>query len=164
MTRDKLTLSWRGNTARLPDVTFVEEVVPVAPKVRTVAPLIQVVHSGPGAQQDPVDLCLELWKVWMAGAGERDLGAKTMRGLSGEGDGRGVDIYEAQRASDMRMAEATDAMIESLQRMHVWAIYRMCSMSTAWRFPNACLQDVAIEARQELSNKLRKNICTAVLF
>jgi hypothetical protein len=163
MTKEKLTLAWRGNTARLPDVIFVEQAQP-APPVRAAASRVHVVHSGPGVQQDPVDLCLEMWKVWMTQAGDRDLGAKTMRGLSGEGDGHGIDLHEAQRACDMRMAEATDAMINSLSRLHVWAIYCACSLATVWKFPNASLADVAADARSELATKLRKNICTAVLF
>ena len=164
MTREKLTLAWRGNTARVPDVIFVEETPPPPLVVRVLVPHVQVVHSGPGAQKDPVDLCLEMWKGWMASAGDRDLGAKTMRGLSGEGDGHGVDLHEAQRASDMRMAEATDAMINSLSRLHIWAIYRACSLATVWKFPNADEVDVMFEARGELEARLRRNICTAVLF
>jgi hypothetical protein len=163
MKREKLTLAWRGNTARVPEVVFVEEVPPAPPPVRVVVPAIQVVSEWAGSKQDPVDYCLELWKSWMH-CTDRDLGAKTMRGLSGDGDGHGVDLHEAQRASDMRMAQATDAMINSLSRIHSWAIYRACSMATLWRFPNAVLQDVVIEARAELEKKLRKNICTAVLF
>lgn len=163
MKREKLTLAWRGVTARVPDITFVEEVPPPALQVKVIAPAVQLVHAVP-LPEDPVDLCLDIWKRWMRGDPDRDLGAKTMRGLSGEGDGHGTDLFEAQQASDMRMAQATDAMISSLTRLHVWAIYRACSLATVWSFPNACLQDVVLEARQELAAKLRRNICTAVLF
>jgi hypothetical protein len=62
------------------------------------------------------------------------------------------------------LAMATDAMISSLSRLHVWAIYRSCSLANVWNFPNASLADVSIEARIELAAKLRRNICTAVLF
>lgn len=161
--RAKLTLGWRGKTTRLPDVTFVEEVMTSAqvPEVAGCAPALRV---DPWTKPDPVDLCLELWKKWMAGDSDRDLGAKTMRGLSGEGDGHGVDLHEAQQACDIKIAQATDAMINSLSRLHVWAIYRACSLTTAWRFPHASLVDVTAEARIELEVKLRKNICTALLF
>lgn len=117
-----------------------------------------------GTTADPVDLCLEIWKNWMAGDSDRDLGAKTMRGLVGEGDGHGYEIHEAQQASDMKVAMATDAMISSLSQLHVWAIYRACGIATVWNFENASLIDVVTEARAELINKLRRNICTAVLF
>jgi hypothetical protein len=160
--RAKLTLGWRGATTRLPDVTFVEELP--APPVRIVAAAAPVLRIDPWTKPDPVDLCLHLWKCWMAGDSDRDLGAKTMRGLSGEGDGRGLDPHEAQQANDIRIAQATNAAIDSMARLHVWAIYRACSLTTVWRFPNASLMDVAAEARGELATKLRKNICTAVLF
>jgi hypothetical protein len=117
-----------------------------------------------GTTPDPVDLCLEIWKNWMAGDSDRDLGAKTMRGLVGEGDGHGQDLHEAQQASDIKVAMATDAMISSLSRLHVWAIYRSCSLSTVWNFPNAIFVDVASEARSRLGARLRSNICTAILF
>ncbi len=117
-----------------------------------------------GTTPDPVDLCLEIWKNWMAGDSDRDLGAKTMRGLVGEGDGHGYDIHEAQQASDIKVAMATDAMISSLSRLHVWTIYRSCSLASVWNFPNAALVDVAAEARNWLTIKLRSNICTSLLF
>ncbi|MDC8756248.1 hypothetical protein [Janthinobacterium fluminis] len=113
---------------------------------------------------DGLDLCLELWKAWIAHDVDRDLGTKTMRGMSGEGDGHGVDPSEAQQASDMRIASATDAMIDSMARIHIWAIYTSCSQATPWRFPNASFVDVALEARSELTRRLKNNVCTAVLF
>lgn len=163
MKRDKLTLGWRGATTRLPDVTFVEE-QPARPVVRIVAPAAPLLRVDPWTKPDPVDLCLELWKNWMAGDSDRDLGAKTMRGLCGEGDAHGVDPQEAQQANDIRIAQATNAAIDSMPRLHVWAIYRACSLASVWRFPNASLMDVAAQARAELATKLRKNICTALLF
>lgn len=164
MSREKLTLAWRGATARLPDVTFVEEIAPAAPMVRATRATAPALRVDPWTKPDPVDLCLELWKNWMAGDSDRDLGAKTMRGLCGEGDGHGVDLHEAQQANDIRIAQATNAMIDSMSRLHVWAIYRACSLATVWNFPNASLLEVAAQARAELVMKLRRNICTAVLF
>ena len=163
MKRDKLTLGWRGVTTRLPDIMFVEE-VPAPPVVGSATPSAPGLRIDPWTKLDPVDLCLELWRDWMAGDSDRDLGAKTMRGLAGEGDAHGVDPHEAQQASDIRIAQATNAMIDSMPRLHVWAIYRACSLTTAWRFPDASLMEVVTEARVELATKLRKNICTAVLF
>jgi len=115
---------------------------------------------------DGLDTCLACWKAWMAGDEDKDLGMKTMRGLSGEEDGEGSapDIHEAQQDADQRIGAATDAMINSLSRIHVWAIYRMCSIASVWKFPNADLTVVATEARDELTQKLKRNICTATLF
>jgi hypothetical protein len=112
---------------------------------------------------DGLDTCLACWKDWMTGDQDKDLGMKTMRGLSGE-EGHAPDIHEAQQDADHRIGAATDAMINSLSRIHVWAIYRMCSIASVWKFPNADLTDVATEARDELTQKLKRNICTATLF
>jgi hypothetical protein len=112
---------------------------------------------------DGLDTCLACWKNWMTGDQDKDLGMKTMRGLSGEGDGA-LDIHEAQQEADIRISEATDAMINSLCRVHIWAIYRACSISNAWRFPNIDVVAAVAEAKEELEKKLRTNICTAILF
>ena len=162
MQREKITLGWTGKGAPAADITFVEVEAPVS--LSSVAPARTVLRVTPWTNPEPLDLCLELWTSWMAGDSDRDLGVKTMRGLSGEGDGRGVDLHEAQQANDMRIAQATDAMIESMARIHVWAIYRLCSQATPWRYPNAIFADVAAEAREELTKRLKNNVCTAVLF
>ena len=112
---------------------------------------------------DGLEYCLACWKDWMAGDSDRDLGVKTMAGLAGD-DSRNVDSHEAQQANDTRIAAATDAMISSLDRIHVWAIHRSCSITSVWRFQNADLPTVAAEARDELTRKLKKNVCTSVLF
>lgn len=113
---------------------------------------------------DPLDYCLAAWKVWMADGGQRNLGARIMGGLVGEVDGHGRDINEAQHSHDMQIAAATDAMIDSLDRIHVWAIYATCRIATAWRFPDADLVTTATEARDRLIAKLKKNECTRNLF
>jgi len=61
-------------------------------------------------------------------------------------------------------AAATDAMIDSLKRIHIWAIYKMCSMATPWNYPHADFMVVGEEARAELQRKLRGNVCTSILF
>lgn len=112
---------------------------------------------------DGLDYCLDCWKSWMGGDSDRDMGIKTMRGLTGE-DSRNVDSSEAQQENDNRIAAATDAMISGLSRIHVWAIHRACSISTVWKFPNADFVTEATEAKEELTKKLKNNVCTSVLF
>lgn len=122
------------------------------------------VQSEAWVRPDPLDYCLEAWRAWMHAGGSRNLSAKIMGGLVGEGDGHGGDIYEEQHSHDMRIGAATDAMIESLPRLHAWAIYTSCSIATAWRFPRADLALTATDAREALAVKLRKNSCTGSLF
>lgn len=114
-------------------------------------------------KSDGLDTCLACWKVWMASDPDRDLGMKTMSGMVGEASDH-QDIYEAQQAADNRIAIATDAMINSLDRLHKWAIYRSCSIASVWQFPNANLLQASSEAKDVLSAKLKVNTCTSVLF
>jgi hypothetical protein len=108
--------------------------------------------------------CLDCWQEWMHGDADRDLGAKPMGGLAGDADGYGISSAEQQQARNNRIAVATDAMIDSLKRIHIWAIYTSCSVGKVWNYPNADLISVAEEARVALTEKLKKNICTGVLF
>lgn len=162
MQREKITLGWAGKSSPVADITFVE--VDAVALAAHEAPARAVVAVTAWTDPDPLDLCLELWAAWMAHDADRDMGFKTMRGLSGEGDGRGLDMHEAQQAADTRIAQATDAMIDSMSQIHKWAVYKMCSLATPWRFPMATYEDVAIDARNELIARLKRNVCTAVLF
>jgi hypothetical protein len=124
----------------------------------------QDVQADSWVRPDPLDYCLTLWKEWMGKGGHRSVGTLVMGGLASDSDGHGVDLHEAQHSHDMQIAAATDAMIDSLERIHVWAIYASCRIATAWRFPNADLVMTAADARAELVIKLKKNECTRNLF
>jgi len=115
---------------------------------------------------DGLDTCLACWKDWMTGDQDKDLGMKTMRGLSSDDseEASPQDIHEAQQQADQRVGAATDAMINSLSRIHIWAIYRACSITSVWCFPNADLTEVAAAAKTALHAKLRCNSATAILF
>lgn len=113
---------------------------------------------------DGVERCLSCWKSWIEQKGDRDLGAKTMRGLQGDGDGYGeTSVHDAQLANDNRIGAATDAAIDSLGRLHKWAIYKMCSIASPWRYPNADIMVCGPAAMDELKAKLKENCCTGAL-
>jgi hypothetical protein len=116
------------------------------------------------AQPEPLDLCLDCWKNWLAGDSDKDLGVKSMRLLRGDGDGYGQTASEAQQQRDNEIGAATDAMIDSLSALHRWAIYSLCGIPTVWKYPNADLFLIGPEARESLAGKLKKNVCTSVLF
>ncbi|MYM31499.1 hypothetical protein GTP58_24500 [Duganella sp. CY15W] len=116
------------------------------------------------SRPDPLEYCLELWKEWMQKGGCRRAGSLVMGGLVGDADGHGHDLHEAQHSHDMQVAAAVDAMVDSLSRIHVWAIYASCSIATTWRFPHANLILTAEEARAALVAKLKKNECTRNFF
>ncbi|WP_139143454.1 hypothetical protein [Janthinobacterium sp. HH104] len=162
MQREKITLGWAGKSAPVADIAYIE-VVELA-STGLLEDVGEATRVDPWTDPEPLELCLELWKLWMEGDDDRDLGYKTMRGMCADGGGQGKDLYEAQQANDMRIAKATDAMIESMGRLHIWAIHRSTGIATAWNFPNAAYPQVLVAAKSELSDKLRKNMCTKLLF
>jgi hypothetical protein len=108
--------------------------------------------------------CLDCWKIYM-GQDDRDLSASRMQLKAGsELAAYESDINADQRKHDIRIGEATDAMIDGLPRIHIWAIYRKCSIATVWNFPRAAWIDVLEIAEANLTEKLKKNIATALLF
>jgi hypothetical protein len=113
---------------------------------------------------DALDLCLDCWVMWMAGDGDKDLGAKGMRLMSGDADGYGKDSEEAQQARDNEIGAATDAMIDSLSMLHRWAIYTTCELPAVWDFPRADIFTVGPAARDALTEKLKWNVGTRMLF
>lgn len=122
------------------------------------------IQSPPYQKPNGLQYCLECWKQWMQ-SDDRDLSTSHMQ-LTG-GDEKVAyesDVNDEQRKADGKIGAATDATIESMPRIHVWAIYRKCSITTQWNFPNASFLDVAEQAEINLTNKLKNNIATAVLF
>jgi hypothetical protein len=115
-------------------------------------------------REDGLEFCLDCWKRLMHGDSDRDLGVKTMRGLMGLKDAYGISSDEAQQTNDVKVGEATNAMINSLSTLHRWAISRSCSISTVWKFDKVDLLLTIEDAQDELEKKLQKNICTAIYF
>jgi len=113
---------------------------------------------------DGLDICLDCWVRSMAtGRDDKDLGVQRLEMLCGDGDGYGNDDTGQQRR-DNEIAVATNAMIDSLSRVHWWAIRRKMGLATVWNYPNQDYMHVAIEACIELTAKLRRNPTTAVWF
>jgi hypothetical protein len=169
MKREKLTLGWRGKTAREPDIRFVDvtEEVPL--------PTARAQHQMTIAEKieaSPLDICLGYWVTWMH-RDDRDLGAKSQGCIKGGGDesGEGYDTNAAADAAETRMiceiGEATDAMIDSLDRHYKECIYRRCSIvatHAVWKFPNLDIFVTLPLAEQALVEKLKKNLATRALF
>lgn len=109
---------------------------------------------------DGLDYCLDVWKDWM-GRADTDLGIKGQVSMRADGGGNN-DTAIMRR--DNEIAEATDAMIDSLKMYHRAAIYRKCGISQVWAFPNANFIQQAEDARAALTEKLRTNVATRTLF
>lgn len=167
--RPKLTLNWRGKTAPVPDITFVDVTEAPAP-AKTMAP--HVLRVDPFIELSGLQVCLGHWRSWMK-QDDRDLGVKGQTGISSGGsdqhEGYDTDMSaEAAEAvaarAEREIALATDAMISSLERHHKAAIYRANNIASVWRFPNLDFCAVLPEAENELQGKLSKNVATRAFF
>jgi len=107
-------------------------------------------------------ICLDIWSNNQL-YNDRDLGAKTMNLLRGEGDGYG-DPEALDAKEDNRIAAATDTMIHELPTCQWWAIKKSRGISTAWRFTNIDYEKTLIVALEQLELKLRKHPDTWNLF
>ena len=110
---------------------------------------------------DPYATLMACWVSYMR-TDDRDLGSRGMRLASDAAADR--DVHAEQHLADLKMGEAVNAMVDSLTIQHRWAIYRSQGISTTWRFANANYEDVLLAARDDLEEKLKKNVATRLYF
>ena len=134
-------------------------IFPAATTLRRVRKAEVAQHSFNGP--DPYLLLMACWSDYMR-TDDRDLGAGGMK-LAGDGVAQ-KDVHEQQRAADLKIGEAVNAMVDSLTVQHRWAIYRSQQLWTVWRFQNANYESVLLEARDALEQKLRKNATTRLYY
>ena len=175
MVREKITLRWRTTAAERATVIaeseeFVEVIDEAAVAVAVKAIQIQPLSVDPWSPPEPLDVCLETWKVWMC-RHDGDLGTQRQKLRSTDDDdederqkdSESVAAAAAQRR-DNEIAEATDAAIEDLRSCDRWAIYKMMGISSVWNFPLLDFMQVAQRAKADVEKKLRENIATRALF
>lgn len=110
---------------------------------------------------DPYAQLMACWADYMR-TDDRDLGVGGMKLASdAEPD---VNVHDAQRAADMKMGEAVNAMVDSLTVLQRAAIYRSQGMATTWRFASSNYEAVLLHAREDLEEKLKKNLATRIYF
>jgi len=110
---------------------------------------------------DPYVLLMASWLDFMQ-ADDRDLGIGGMKLASdAEPD---VNVHDAQRLADMRMGQAVNAMVDSLSVLQRAAIYKSQGLATAWRPGASNYETVLLAAREELEEKLKKNLATRIYF
>jgi len=110
---------------------------------------------------DPYAQLMACWVDYMR-VDDRDLGS---RGMKLESDAEpDMNVHDAQRVADMKMGEAVNAMIDSLTVLQRAAIYKSQGMATAWRFASSNYEAVLLQAREDLEEKLKKNLATRTYF
>jgi hypothetical protein len=112
-------------------------------------------------QQEPLDVCLEIWLEWQRKC-TLNLGwHRRSAGLCGDGCADSDELYDSM---DTAAAEAVEAMMASLPRHLDWALRKAAGVTTVWRFPSLDFTEELIEARIQLEMKLKKNIATQSFF
>lgn len=117
-------------------------------------------------KQDGLKVCLDCWKLYMD-SDDRDLSAARMKLQSASEDnpeGYESDPYGDQRKADIRIGEATNAMIDDLKPAQRWSIHKACGITTVWNFPSVDFPTTLAGAHADLEKKLRNNIATATVF
>ena len=121
----------------------------------------------PVIKQDGLTICLECWRDWML-SDDRDLSASRMKLHGGDQDqeheGYESDPYAEQRKADMKVGEATGAMIEGLKPVWRWAIHKKMGVCQVWNFPSVDFLSCLADAQAELESKLRNHIATSMKF
>jgi hypothetical protein len=110
---------------------------------------------------DPYVQMMACWLDYMR-TDDRDLGIGGMK-LASEAE-PDVNVHDAQRAADIKMGEAVNAMVDSLTVLQRAAIYRSQGLATSWRFSSSNYEAVLLQAREDLEEKLKKNLATRIYF
>lgn len=112
-------------------------------------------------QQDPLDVCLEIWLEWQR---KRSLNLGFHRRSAGLCSEAAADSEQLYDSMDTATAEAVEAMLASLPRHLDWAIRKQCGVATVWRFAQLDFGAELLDARAQLQKKLKNNIATRSFF
>ena len=109
----------------------------------------------------PLDKCLQTWIDSYRHA-DLDIGCgSSSRHLSSDAPPSSNHLYSSM---DQRVAEAVEAEVSELPMHQRWAIKKCCGMSQVWNFPSLVFENVVVDAKRQLENKLRKNLATRIFF
>jgi hypothetical protein len=109
----------------------------------------------------PLDQCLETWIDSYRHA-DLDVGCgSSSRHLNSDAPPCSDHLYSNM---DNNVAKAVDAEVSSLPMHMRWAIQKCCGITNVWRFQSLDFEKVVVDAKQELENKLKKNLATRIFF
>ncbi|NRR28878.1 hypothetical protein HSX11_01645 [Oxalobacteraceae bacterium] len=151
MTREKLTLAWRGNTARVPDIIFDDDVEPPAAAAAPV-PVARVLTLPPvpvrTVQQqhyDNVVLLLDGWADWIR-TGE-PIAEGAPRQCLGAPDARIHSFEDMEIEVNKRLVREVHTAVWELPVMEREAVMVHYGLATrsVWRANLAAIFDLAVE-------------------
>jgi hypothetical protein len=151
MTREKLTLAWRGNTARIPDIIFddyVEPVVPVAapaPSARVLALPPIPVRTVQQQHYENVVLLLDGWADWIR-TGE-PIAEGAPRQCLGAPDARIHSFEDMEIEVNKRLVREVHTAVWDLPVMEREAVMSHYGLNTrsVWRANFAAVFDLAVQ-------------------
>lgn len=109
----------------------------------------------------PLDQCLETWIDSYRHA-DLDVGCgSSSRHLNSDAPPCSDHLYSNM---DSKVADAVDAEVAGLPAHMRWAIKKCCGITNVWNFQSLDFEKVVVDAKQELENKLRKNLATRIFF
>ena len=109
----------------------------------------------------PLDKCLAEWSRYQHRNDER--GGYRYKDAILESD-CAADFEQLVDRVDNDVAMAVDAMVNSLNTHHAWAIRIRCGIATAWQFAQFQYDKTLVIAEDELIKKLKRNSATSNFF
>lgn len=109
----------------------------------------------------PLDICLEKWIDFHR---REDLEMDWHRSSPMFVGGCAADLEQRYSRMDNKAGEAVDAVVNALPAHQCWAMKKACGFASLWRFPSLVFEDVVVDARRELENKLKNNVATRVFW
>jgi hypothetical protein len=126
-----------------------------------------VVKPDTWIKPDGFDYCMVCWKDYMQ-IKDREGHYASVHLQGGAIDPEQIaddsDVYARQRKDDLEIAVATNAKVDSLIRLHYWAICKAYGVREVWNFPNADFMTTFEVAKVELEKMLRYGDGTSTKF
>lgn len=109
----------------------------------------------------PLDICLEAW-IDSHRHADLDIGlGSSSKFLVSDAPPCSDHLYSRM---DTKVADAVGVEVSCLPVHMRWAIQKCCGITTVWNFPSLIFENVVVDAKRELENKLKKNIATRIYF
>lgn len=109
----------------------------------------------------PLDECLEAW-IDTHRHSDIDIGwRRSSPMLVSDAPADSSQLYKRM---DNEVGNAVDAEVAGLPAHLRWAMRKCCGMVNVWNFPSLVFEDVVVDAKRELENKLKKNVATSIFF
>lgn len=109
----------------------------------------------------PLDICIEHWIDYHR---RNDVDMDWHRASPLLVSDATPDSEQVYSRMDSKAGEAVDVIVNALPAHQSWAMKKTCGLTSLWRFPSLVFEDVVVDAKRELENKLKINVATRVFW